>query len=625
MGPGRKQGGGCWTCRLRRKRCDSVRPVCGSCQNLEITCHSGEVKPPWMDGAAGQTHMSKTIKERIKQNAFLRRERRLLTHEDQGMVMATERDFVSHTSDLRAPDSTSAPVLECVPPLNSTPLTLSTSSVGRTNFQLSTGRSDDSQAPSTTASLRSSPVTLPTGTSPGSSWSTGLAIPVQVQLGSVMIYLDYVFPFLFPFYRPSLSETGRQWLLGLLCQSEVSFHVAASLSAYFFSLVPQNDEQETHDDCKALVWDRLVEQMDMAVTSIQNDVSIISRQGPQCPLLDRTRIMEAIAQLLIVEVTVRRNVDWTIHLTPALALFDEIFKSHGIDHMEPSLAVLLSALPLPFPMVTPHQKPLPYTADQSALVFFVSLLLFVDVVASTSLGNPPALQGYHHSLLSVSSERKCPIRLEAVVGCQNWVLVAIGNISALSAWKRDAKISGNFSVVNLVNLAGPISQALEEGLMRLDISPPRSQANKTGASRLEGYYSRHDRAIDHTSIANVTRVWAYAAKIYLSVSLSGWQNNSTDIQANVAKVLSQMQTIDSPAQLRSLSWPTCVAGCLALPSQEHHFRRIVANMGELGEFGTVLNALRIMEAVWNSRDTIEGDVWDIASSLNILGSSALLI
>lgn len=558
-----------------------------------------------MDGGAGQKHMSESIKRRIKHNALLRRERRLLApHDDQ----LEDIDIAGTTAQSAASSTLS--------------------------------RSDESQSQSqspafTTGTLSSSAATLPTVSSPASSssWSPGLGIPVQVpaqvQLASVMIYLDYVFPFMFPYYRPSLLETGRQWLLGLLCQNEVSFHTAASLSAYFFSLVPQSEGREMHDDCKALVWDRLVGQMDLAVKTIQNDVSAMSHQGAHATsLTDKTRIMEEIVQLLIVEVTVRRNVDWTIHLTPALALFDEVFRGYGLDQSsEPSLAVLLSALPpLSFPVATPHQKPLPNTSDQSALVFFASLMLFIDIVASTSLGRAPDLQSYHHSLLSPQVEENCPVRLESVVGCQNWPLVAIGNISALCAWKHDAKQSGNFSVLNLVNLAGPISQALDDGLENLDTNPPRARPNGTGASRrLEGYYSRHDRAIDHTSITTVTRVWAYAAKLYLYAVLSGWQPKSAEVQGSVARVISLLQTIESPAQLRSLSWPICVAGCLALPGQEQDFRRIIGEVGELSEFGTVGTALRIMEAVWRSRDTMDGNVLDFTSFLSILGSSALLI
>lgn len=555
--------------------------------------------------------MSETIKRRIKQNAHLRRE---------GCLPAPHDELLDLLDD-------------------------TVISTTRSTASLSLSKSDDvsqsqsqftPQPSSTTGSLGFDAATLPAATSPASSsssWSVGLGIPIQapsqVQLASVMIYLDYVFPFLFPFYRPSLLETGRQWLLGMLCQNEVSFHTAASLSSYFFSLFPQSEEREMHEDCKTLVWERLVGQMDLAVKTIQNNVAALSHRGVYASsLTDKTQIMEEIAQLLIVEVTVRRDVDWTIHLAPALALFDEVFRTWGLDgSSEPSVSALLTALPpLSFPIPTPHQKPLPNTSDQSALVFFTSLLLFVDIIASTSLGRAPDLHKYHHSLLSPRSEGDFQVRLDAVVGCQNWPLVSIGNISALCAWKREAKQSGTFSVLNLVNLAGPISQSLDDGLQSLQNNPTRAEPNGTGVSRrLEGYYSRHDRSIDHTSIATVTRVWAHAAKLYLSVVLSGLQPKSDEVQSSVAKVVSLLQNIESPAQLRTLSWPICVAGCLALPGQEQEFRRIVGEVGELVEFGTCGTALRTMEAVWRVRDTVDGDVWDFVSVWNILGSSILLI
>ncbi|KAI9708266.1 MAG: hypothetical protein M1812_008067 [Candelaria pacifica] len=625
MAPGRKQGAGCWTCRLRRKRCDSVQPICGNCQNLEITCYSVEAKPPWMDGGAAQKQMSEMIKGTIKQNAILRRERR--TQGDQGSFFALEEDCVSYPNAVTTFSSTCGRdnVDKHVPPAESTISIPSANPVRPTATQPSINQAEASLLPFTSASSTSGPVILPSGSSSVPSSPAGFAIPINAELGSVMIYLDYVFPFLFPFYQPSLLETGRQWLLGLLCQNEASFHIAASLSAYFFSLVPQGNGRDMHDDCKALVRDKLMEQMDMTFKSIQSTVSAASRHGAQSSLLDRIRIMEEITQLLIVEVTVRRHVQWTVHLTPALVLFDEIFQSHSTGHSKPSLPALMSALPSPFPMGTPHHKPLPNTADQSALVFFVSLLLFIDIIASTSLCTSPVLQNYHDSNLAFHGETTCCVELENVVGCQNWALVAIGNISALCAWKRDAKHNGNFSIDDLVKLAGPISQALEAGLTTLNTGATRSQPKKTSGSRLEAYYSWHIRAINCISTADVTRIWAYAAKIYLFVCLWGWQVYSTDIQASVNKILCLSQNIESPAQLRSLSWPICVAGCLAISSQENDFRCVLGSMGQLGEFGTVSNALHIMEAVWTSRATIDGNVWDLASCLSILGSATLLL
>lgn len=51
----------------------------------------------------------------------------------------------------------------------------------------------------------------------------------------------------------------------------------------------------------------------------------------------------------------------------------------------------------------------------------------------------------------------------------------------------------------------------------------------------------------------------------------------------------------------------------------------VEDIGDLAEFGITLSAVRIMEAVWGSRGTVDRDSWDIASALNILGSPSLLV
>ncbi|KAG7152883.1 Pestheic acid cluster transcriptional regulator 3 like protein [Verticillium longisporum] len=60
------------------------------------------------------------------------------------------------------------------------------------------------------------------------------------DLNFIMIYLDHVFPFLFPYYRPSLPEGGRGWVLSLLKSNKAVYHTALSLGSYYFSLVLDN-------------------------------------------------------------------------------------------------------------------------------------------------------------------------------------------------------------------------------------------------------------------------------------------------------------------------------------------------------------------------------------------------
>jgi hypothetical protein len=455
-----------------------------------------------------------------------------------------------------------------------------------------------------------------------SSGPASLTLDREAELGFIMIYLDYVFPYLFPFYRPSLMETGRHWLLSLLCQNEVSFCTAASLSSYFFSIALQDGQRAMQNICRALVKTQLMENMDLAVEKIQQDIVVLS--DVRVSLIESTRILGEIIQLFIMEVMVRTEVDWTIHLTPALSLFDDIFKTYGTCSSQSNLSTVLSQMPPPHhARDLPNDKPLPNTADQSAFLFFTAVLLFVDIISSTTLDQPPRLQSYHHSLLSSSQKHSISLALERFIGCPNRVLLAISDISSLSAWKKSARCTDNLSLTNLINQSASISQALEEDLAELDLKTASSNLIENKPNNLADYYSRPASEIT-ASLDTVARIWANAAEIYLSIVTSGWQPASPEIQNRVMKILSLFRSIKSPAQLRSLAWPLCVTGSLALPCQEQEFRAIGESMGERAVFGTIGQVGRIMEQVWGMRDRFD-ESWDIAACLRILGSPALLV
>src|SRR4051794_34348167 len=69
----KKSFNGCWTCKLRRKKCDEQHPVCDNCSSLHIVCHYHDEKPEWMDGGVKQEEMSERLKREVKENAIYRR------------------------------------------------------------------------------------------------------------------------------------------------------------------------------------------------------------------------------------------------------------------------------------------------------------------------------------------------------------------------------------------------------------------------------------------------------------------------------------------------------------------------------------------------------------------------
>lgn len=65
--------GGCWTCRLRKKKCDETHPMCTVCCSLDIPCYGYGLRPNWMNGGPQE----KLALEEIKRLVNLSVRRRL--------------------------------------------------------------------------------------------------------------------------------------------------------------------------------------------------------------------------------------------------------------------------------------------------------------------------------------------------------------------------------------------------------------------------------------------------------------------------------------------------------------------------------------------------------------------
>ncbi|KAI9649949.1 hypothetical protein NHQ30_002534 [Ciborinia camelliae] len=75
VGNGSRSLYGCWTCRLRRKKCDESRPSCSTCASLELYCHGFGPRPQWMDRGVLQKQKALEVKQilrHIKSTKFRR-------------------------------------------------------------------------------------------------------------------------------------------------------------------------------------------------------------------------------------------------------------------------------------------------------------------------------------------------------------------------------------------------------------------------------------------------------------------------------------------------------------------------------------------------------------------------
>lgn len=64
--------GACWTCRLRRKKCDELSPACVACTSHPLPCYGYE-KPDWADGGTKQKARQKELQTTIREVALGKR------------------------------------------------------------------------------------------------------------------------------------------------------------------------------------------------------------------------------------------------------------------------------------------------------------------------------------------------------------------------------------------------------------------------------------------------------------------------------------------------------------------------------------------------------------------------
>ncbi|KAL9072475.1 MAG: hypothetical protein Q9157_005077 [Trypethelium eluteriae] len=436
----------------------------------------------------------------------------------------------------------------------------------------------------------------------------------------LMFYLEKVLPFLFPFYHPPLLQGGKAWILEMMIRRPLVRKAILCQSFYFsFAWGTTGDEA---------AWKKVLTQTGDAFGVLRQALQIISDSHIAEHLHGAVRIMASIMQLQRFETAVLSFDSWQVHLNAALALFTQLLDSVGTEQSvghDTRFNAVVSRLGPSSSTLSTQSVQLP-TAEQAAFRFSSALVILDDIIASTMLQEQPRLYEYHLSLLKGSEGTESPINLEAVIGVQNLVLLGISEVATLDAWKQRCRVAGSLDVIELAHRAMAIKEPLLAHLRRLEAESEPAVDPKESSGLLDVVAASAYQPSEIPAIQGylITRVWAHAALIYLSVVVSGWQVASADVRHNVDRIIELLSTISPPAMLRTMVWPFCVAGCLAEPAQETQLRRMVDPL-PLSVFGTVHKALRIMENVWQSRDVGDITTRDLAACFRSQGDVILLL
>ncbi|KAK1240178.1 hypothetical protein MKX08_007620 [Trichoderma sp. CBMAI-0020] len=241
----------------------------------------------------------------------------------------------------------------------------------------------------------------------------------------ITLYLDTVFPLLFPQYKPKTLSGGRSWISALLKTNKAVYHSALSTSAYYFVLMlAKNATHTLRAPCEQHVWDTLNKHMEMSIIAIKHDMDQYHLQGSCSDVFSKLHVLEGVVQYLIFATAMPQGADWRIHLSAALTLLDEILQSHGTSNGTCSLENVIQAMDKPSIFVGIDLGFRVWNSDQAAFQFYVPFLLYADVMASIQLGRPLQLRCHHRTFIAspkatiASDGSSQPLQgLEAYIGC----------------------------------------------------------------------------------------------------------------------------------------------------------------------------------------------------------------
>jgi len=218
--------------------------------------------------------------------------------------------------------------------------------------------------------------------------------------------------------------------------------------------------------------------------------------------------------------------------------------------------------------------------DTTALEFFVAQFIWGDIISSATFGAGLYLASSFKYLHLLTSNK---IQLSKLTA-QNWTMIIIMEIALLQEWKQEAQQRGALSLQELTWQAARLEQRLNDGMVQL---------------------LRHRTSLKGMAANNnlITEIYALAALVFLQVVVSGAQAELPEINRCVTRFLEALNRLPSRLTLR-ISWPFCIAGCMAIGSQQDEFREFVSRALRDGEIlGTIWKGFKVMEECWRIRVT----------------------
>ncbi|XEU97403.1 hypothetical protein FSHL1_002689 [Fusarium sambucinum] len=399
----------------------------------------------------------------------------------------------------------------------------------------------------------------------------------------LMHYLDHVFPYQYPFFDK--GKWSRGWLLWLLSKNGPLCRASLGLAAlHQRSLLGETNnhhiELEFHTKAVRQLHDFL---LSIDINELRPDNEIL------------VEIITCGVTLISFEVLRGSATDWQPHLC---AMASIAVKIH--DQL---------------------QSPIFESRATAAMAFHIPVLLWMDLLACVATRKKAILP--YNEWLGPS----CNFQLAHIMGCHNSVMKSIGDLAALSHCKLNSLLTDSFDAEEFEKTRQNIEDELENAIE----STPMALIEFRGLSPcfLATLASNQAKSLQPSVQDCVTRIFAAAALVQLDAVSAEVSKDitSTRMRRAVSRVILEIKMANEMVSPRQLSWPICVAGCMADQDQQPFFEELVDGVlskgtGMIGNCGIVRDILRTS---WKNKVEKPNEQWDCSNTMRQMDICALLI
>ncbi|KAL5339494.1 fungal-specific transcription factor domain-containing protein [Aspergillus crustosus] len=571
---------GCFTCRLRRKKCDEKTPACGACSNLNLICEYK--RPIWWGNAEQRKKQKERIKNKIKQTKMNERNGSLA-------LDATTR------ARSMAPVSPTSPEFEYGRPFPETSYDifashLSTPAATQTIYaqpypyevDVRTERQtfvNDIQlrhdSTSSTFSTFAPPQpNAPLPTFPGDEW----------------LHDEYFRTPALPGIDPALcDQTIPEPFYDMLQNIPVSDHDRPLLEHFIHNVLRMSfpvleAHQRGHLRAQAILQALETNKcylhccLSVAAIHLKTTEGITGEQIDHDIMRNRFEAISQLCQALGEDSEHQEILDATLamvffHSTVGPA-DDNLPDIPWLDHFQPA-ANLVKRLGLAADTPNPYVLP----------PFSMTLTAWIDILGSTMHRKTPEFAHTYRSkhLGGVS------LGLRELMGCEDRVMYLISEIACLDALKAEGRVD-EMQVCSHVSGLG----------QQLEFTEPADQIMESPFSANTGLLR------PEVLTKNMTAVFRIAARIYLCSLVPGFEATQPSNINLVQALTNTLQYIPwGPEGFdRSLVWPLFIAGVYSTTGSQ--FRTILAEraaaLAEHADLGSFGRMYRVLNEVWRVTD-----------------------